>query len=102
MNHYPVTPGSLFLSSKLRVGATLGLLLLLTIPAHGQWLIQSFELKSGWNAVYLHVDATHETLDDLIGADPTNPIEEIWMWTPNPSAAQFITNPQTPSQPAYW
>lgn len=71
-------------------------------PAHAQWLTQSFDLKAGWNAVFLHVDASYETLDNLIGADPTNPIEEIWLWAPNPSVAQFVTNPQSPAQPTYW
>jgi hypothetical protein len=89
------------LRDQKRVWAVLGLLLW-TISAQAQWLTQSFALKSGWNAVYLHIDASHAALDSLIGSDVTNPIEEIWMWSPNPSAAQFITNPQTPSQPAYW
>jgi hypothetical protein len=84
-----------------RLGIAFGLLLL-SVATPAQWVTQSFALKSGWNAVYLHVDASHVTLDSLIGSDISNPIQEIWMWSPNASTAQFITNPQTPSQPAYW
>jgi hypothetical protein len=49
-------------------------------PVQAQWITQSLDLKAGWNAVYLHVDASHETLDTLVGADQANPIQEIWMW----------------------
>ncbi|MCI0534482.1 MAG: hypothetical protein L0Z50_04575 [Verrucomicrobiales bacterium] len=69
---------------------------------HAQWLTESFALKSGWNAVYLHVDAAHDTLDNLVGSDVSNQIQEIWMWSPNPSAAQFVTSPQSPATPTYW
>ncbi len=73
-----------------------------------QWVTQSIELASGWNAVYLHVDASHATLDQLVGAgaqQPT-PISQVWRWTPNASSAQFVNSPQQPvvggSQWARW
>lgn len=94
--------GQLRLRLGLRAGVAGLVILLSTISAHAQWLTQSFQLKSGWNAVYLHVDAAHDTLDNLVGNDPSNPIQEIWMWSPNPSTAQFVTSPQNPSQPSYW
>ena len=34
-------------------------------PTHAQWLSQPTPLKPGWNAVYLHVDASHDTLTNL-------------------------------------
>lgn len=73
-------------------------LTLLAPAARAQWLTQTFDLKAGWNAVFLHVDASHATLDGLVGAgDPVvTPIEEVWRWTPNPSAAQFVVSPQQP------
>lgn len=80
----------------------LGLLIVLPTRSQAQWLTQSLTLKAGWNAVYLHVDASHDTLDTLVGADVSNPVQEIWMWSPNPSAAQFVTSPQSPSTPTYW
>jgi hypothetical protein len=65
--------------------------------AQGQWLTQSFNLKAGWNAIYLHVDSSHATLDELIGNDPANPIQEVWLWTPQVSAQQFVDSPQLPT-----
>ncbi len=61
-----------------------------------QWLTQSFDLKSGWNAVYLHVDASHDTLANLVAADLNNPILEVWLWTPHSPTLQFIQSPQQP------
>lgn len=75
-------------------------LLLLMLPAglplHAQWRTETFQLKAGWNAVYLHVDASHQTLDELVGADVDNPILEIWKWQPSPTARQFVQSPQQP------
>ncbi|MCI0540982.1 MAG: hypothetical protein L0Z50_37755 [Verrucomicrobiales bacterium] len=68
-----------------------------SLPAYGQWLTQTNNLKSGWNSVYLHVDASHTTLDELVGADETSPIEEIWLWRPALPTGQFITSPQEPT-----
>ena len=80
--------------------------LLTGTSARAQWLTQSLSLKTGWNAVYLHVDASHDTLDNLVGADVNNPIEEVWMWLPAPSTAQFVQSPQQPtdtgSQWVHW
>lgn len=66
--------------------------------ASAQWLTQSFELKAGWNAVYLHVDASHDTIENLVAADLTNPILEIWAWKPNPTTMQFVESPQEPAE----
>ena len=75
-------------------------------PIHAQWITQSFNLTSGWNAVYLHVDAAHDSIANLVGANAANPITEIWMWTPGPGTLQFLQSPQQPlfssSQWATW
>ena len=65
--------------------------------AGAQWKTQQFLLKPGWTAIYLNVDASHETLGTLIGNDPGNPIDEVWMWQPSPSTLQFIDDPQIPT-----
>jgi hypothetical protein len=62
-----------------------------------QWLTQVNALRPGWNAVYLHVDASHATLDQLVGNDLTNPIEEIWYWMPSLPTGQFVDSPRFPS-----
>lgn len=85
-----------------RIGLALVALVAAALPARAHWLTQTLPLTAGWNAVYLHVDASHATLDSLVGNDPSNPIQEIWMWSPNPSSAQFVSSPQTPSQPVHW
>src|ERR1051326_3775616 len=71
-------------------------LLTAVVPAKAQWLTQSILVKPGWTAVYLHVDASSAALDDLVGADPSNPISEIWLWAAAPTA-QFVTSPQSPT-----
>jgi hypothetical protein len=38
----------------------------------------------GWNAIYLHGDATHATIDTLLAANPES--SPIWRWNPNPNA----------------
>ena len=80
--------------------------LLLTLSAPAQWITQSISLKAGWNAVYLHVDVSYDTLDELIAFDASNPIQEVWLWTPTPTTMQFVQSPQEPvdsgSQWASW
>lgn len=80
--------------------------LLLTISVQAQWITQSVNLKAGWNAVYLHADASYDTLDEQIAFDSGNPIQEIWLWTPIPTTMQFVQSPREPvdsgSQWASW
>jgi len=61
------------------------------------WLTQSFVIKPGWTAVYLNVDASGygQSIDQLVGSDPANPIVEIWLWRAAVSPAQYISNPLT-------
>lgn len=76
--------------------------LLVVLPcARAQWLTQTNSLEAGWNAVFLHVDAAHETLDSLVGGDPGNPILEVWRWNP-PSVTQFSDSPATPTETIEW
>lgn len=62
-----------------------------------QWITQSFQLQPGWNAVYLHVDASHRTLSELIDTDSSNPIQEVWLWRDELPTAQFFSGPQAPT-----
>lgn len=73
------------------------LTLALAMSVHAQWTTQSITLKPGWNAVYLHVDATHTNLDGSITGDGGNPITEIWQWQPIVAPGRFINNPQVPT-----
>ena len=76
--------------------AVIALLLGGAVVAQAQWQSQSFTLKPGWNAVFLHVDASHLTLDDLIPS-ATGPVTEVWLWRPRLSTLQFVDNPATNS-----
>lgn len=79
------------------------LLLTTGFSAHAQWLTQSIPLKPGWNAVFLHVDPSYDTLQNLVAADSTNPILEVWLWRPAPTTVQFVQDPQTPgSESSQW
>src|SRR5262245_11769308 len=77
------------LSAVLALGSSPGV--------QAQWITQTNQLKAGWNAVFLHVDASHATLDQLVGNDLTNPIQEIWYWLPALPTGQFIESPQLPT-----
>ena len=72
-------------------------LILAPLGARAQWKTQSFVLNPGWNAIYLHVDPSHVSLDDLIVPDLTNPITEVWRWELAGAASQFIESPQQPT-----
>ena len=76
--------------------------LLAARPTQAQWLTQTVRLKPGWNAVYLFVDASHTTLDDLL-PNAADPVAEVWLWRPNPVSIQFVDSPQTPlAQSSRW
>lgn len=59
-----------------------------------QWVTETVDLKSGWNAVYLHVDGSHADIGALAGTG--SPVQEVWLWQPAPTTVQFVQNPQEP------
>jgi hypothetical protein len=73
-------------------------ILLLAGSAHAQWQTENYELKGGWNAIYLHGEATHATIDALFpNSGATANVEEVWRWNPNSNQVQFTTTPLLPS-----
>jgi len=62
-----------------------------------QWLTQTLPLRPGWNAVFLHVDPSHQTIDEMVALDESFAVEEVWMWRPEVSGQQFTLNPQVPT-----
>lgn len=87
--------------SRLAVFLTGLLFMAAATSSRGQWVTQTIELKSGWNAVFLHVDTDYTTLDGLIGSDPANPIVEVWRWQP-PVTTQFTDSPLNPNPGSEW
>ena len=79
-----------------RLGLLPSLLLLSFGVARAQWLTQTLELKAGWNAVFLHVDPSHATIDELLVNDGAFAVQEVWMWRPELSSQQFVDSPQSP------
>jgi hypothetical protein len=75
----------------------LALLLGLPLCSQAQWQTQSILVKPGWTAIYLHVDASYQTLDVLVGGDGNNPIAEVWLWQAPSSTLQFVSSPQAPA-----
>jgi hypothetical protein len=91
----------LSLSRSLPLGLLSTVLCLLSSAplAHAQWQSTTYTLKGGWNAIYLHGDATYATIETILPVE-TN-ILEVWRWNPNPSQTQFssstlIPHPGTP------
>jgi hypothetical protein len=70
--------------------------------SHAQWITQTNALRAGWNSVFLHVDASHAMLDQLVGSDLGNPIQEIWYWHPALPTGQFVESPQLPTAGSQW
>jgi len=89
--------GVYMLIGRIHLIGLIGLIAMAMLPARAQWVTQTLSLKAGWNAVYLHVDASHETLQSLVGDDSSNPILEVWMWAPPVSTVQFVMSPQEPA-----
>lgn len=69
--------------------------LFLATAAHAQWQSTTYTLKTGWNSIYLHGDATHATPEELFAAYPD--VTEVWRWNPNPNQTGFTTTPLLPS-----
>ncbi len=74
---------------------TVTLTFTLTPLAFAQWQTTSYQLKGGWNAIYLHGDATHATIDTLLASHPQ--IVSVWRWNPNPNQVQFTASNLIPA-----
>jgi hypothetical protein len=61
--------------------------------AKAQWKTTTYTLKGGWNAIYLHGDASYDTIEALLPSTVT----EVWRWNTNPDQVGFIETPLIPS-----
>jgi hypothetical protein len=68
--------------------------LIITPAVHAQWKTETYSLKGGWNAIYLHGDASHTTPAELFKNYPQ--VLEVWRWNPNPDQVQFSDSPSEP------
>lgn len=70
--------------------------MLLAAPAlHAQWKTETYNLKGGWTAIYLHGDASHVTPAELFKNRPE--VLQVWRWNPNPDQIQFSGTPAQPN-----
>ena len=51
-------------------GAIAGVVITWAIPAYGQWMEQTIDLRIGWNSVFVEVDPSPESSDLLFGDHP--------------------------------
>jgi hypothetical protein len=66
--------------------------------ARAQWVTETYSLKGGWNAIFLHGDATHATPEQLFpNSGVTANVLEVWRWNPNPNQVQFTSSPLAPT-----
>jgi len=70
-------------------------LLALVPSVRAQWQNVTYSLKAGWNTIYLHGDANHDTIDNVLVGAPA--VQEVWRWNPNPNPAQFRTSSMLPT-----
>jgi len=80
---------------------TVLLLSALGLPAFGQWRTETFDLKAGWQAIYLRIDPGSEVnMTDSLASVPQ--ITEIWRWTPSGLDSQIFDDPQNPVNGPEW
>lgn len=66
--------------------------------AQAQWRTEIYALKGGWNAIFLHGDATHATPEQLFpNTGTTANVLEVMRWNPNPNQVQFTNSPLAPT-----
>ena len=70
-------------------------------PLKAQWATETIQLTNGWNAVFLHVDASYTSISNLISTDTANPITQVWRWNPS-LRTQTINTPSTPGATLDW
>jgi hypothetical protein len=87
-------------SIAIKVGrCALVLALVLASSARAQWQTTTYNLKGGWNSIYLSGDADHADIDTLFpNLGQAAGIIEIWRWNTNPDEVQFMDSPLIPSE----
>ena len=78
------------MSSSRRVSVCLLILSAAIVPASAQWVTQTVDLSTGWNAVFLEIDPYPSRCDLLLRGMP---IESVWAFDARSSSVQFIQTP---------
>ena len=80
-------------TSLLTVVAALLLWMGSALPAMGQMVQQTIELKPGWNAVFLELDPGSLACADVFADVPG--LLSAWTWNPRVSNVEYIQDPDT-------
>ena len=54
--------------------------LVLPSGARAQWLTETYSAPAGYSALWVGLDLSHTTLDQLLASQTT--ISEVWRWNP--------------------
>lgn len=91
MNHHPF-PMRSTRHTAILASLCLAILTMCFSPkAQAQWTTESYALKPGWNAIWLPLDVSHASIEELVPVQ----VDEIWRW----NAAVAGTFTQTPAGP---
>ncbi len=80
--------------SRLLLSACAALALAGTSRLHAQWATENYQLKAGWNAIWLPLEVPHSDISSLAPSD----IEEIWRWNALPDGHFTDVPAGAPSQ----
>jgi hypothetical protein len=89
------THGGLRISRPTSLLLPLSLSLFSSPAARAQWQTTTYTLRGGWNALYLHGDATHATIDVALRRQPRS--HPSGAGIPIPTPIQFGSSPLIPS-----
>ncbi|HWB02355.1 MAG TPA: hypothetical protein VG796_04975 [Verrucomicrobiales bacterium] len=80
-----------------RIAALAAAFVCCAAPARAQWFQTTYSLKIGWNAIYLHGDATYAAPNVLFpDSGDSAHVMEVWRWNPKPNQVQFTKDPLIP------
>ncbi len=68
----------------------LGYLVVASVHAATADIDQQITLHPGWNAIYLQVDPSQESIEEIFA---TIPVASVWRWIPQSRGQQFIQDP---------
>lgn len=79
-------PGRIY---RFAAQAVFAFVLAVAAPVFAQNVTQTFQLRNGWNSIWLEVEPTNAAMSQVFGALP---LSSVWTYVPPGSGAQFIQN----------
>lgn len=63
-----------------------------------QWQTENYSLKAGWNAIWLPLDVSYATMEEIVPAS----VDEVWRWNANVAGTFNSVPNQTDLQWSVW